>query len=120
VVVPQTSLAAVADIGTRALRFVASACIPTGKLQRKRRHVSARILQYLFYRIESKTAQPEHYRQAKVDSQNLFNISTGLPAVNYLGDGSGFSLTFPTLIELPHVFPSQRSGRFVRIFVESV
>src|ERR1035441_6457437 len=28
--------------GTRALRFVASACIPTGKLQRKRRHVSAR------------------------------------------------------------------------------
>ncbi len=68
--------------GTRALRFVASACIPGGKLQRKRRHVSARILQLQFYRIESKTAQPEHYRQAKYDSQNLSNISTGLPAVN--------------------------------------
>src|SRR5664280_2561710 len=45
--------------GTRALRFVASACIPTGKLQRKRRHVSARTsCKYHFYRIEINAAQP--------------------------------------------------------------
>src|ERR1017187_6514577 len=46
--------------GTRALRFVASACIPTGKLQRKRRQVSARTSCKLpFYRIEIEAAQPD-------------------------------------------------------------
>ena len=66
---------------TRALRIVASACIPIGMLRRKRRHVSARILQTTLQDIDqSSTAR--HYRQAKQNSQNLFNIPTGLPGVN--------------------------------------
>jgi hypothetical protein len=61
---------------TRALRFVASACIPIEMLRRKRRHVSARILQTTLQDMDqSSTAR--HYRQAKQNSQNFSTIATG-------------------------------------------
>lgn len=69
--------------GTRALRFVTSAHIPTGKLQRKRRLVSARILFHHFQtRIKITAAQPTHYRQAKGNSRNPLTIAICLPDVN--------------------------------------
>ena len=61
--------------GTRALRFVASAHIPTGKLQWKRRLVSARN-PVVLPRIKITAAQPTHYRQAKGNSRNLLTIAT--------------------------------------------
>ena len=70
-------------VRTRALRFVASACIPTGKLQRQRRHVSARTSCYptSCKTRQTTTAQP-HYRQAKQNSRNLSNITTQRDLVN--------------------------------------
>jgi len=68
--------------GTRALRFVASACIPTGKLQRKRRHVSARTSCDIILQDEDRCSTAPHHRQAKYDSQNPFNIASGKTFVN--------------------------------------
>ena len=62
--------------GTRALRFVASVCIPTGKLQRKRRHVSARTSCKAILQDGDRCSTARHYRQAKYDSQNPFNITS--------------------------------------------
>ena len=60
-----------------------SAHIPTGKLQRKRRLVSARILFFDFQiRTKITAAQPTHYRQAKGNSRNLLTIAIHLPYVN--------------------------------------
>ena len=62
--------------GTRALRFVASACIPTGSPAEAQARFSedpARILQDM---DQSSTAR--HYRQAKQNSQNLLTIAIGI------------------------------------------
>ena len=80
-IVPHTSSTSWSS-GTRALRFVTSAHIPTGKLQWKRRHVSARILHT--------TSQDWCYcstahRQAKGNSRNLFSVAITLPSVNLFG-----------------------------------
>ena len=70
--------------GTRALRFVASACIPTGKIQRKRRHVSARTSCNQYSDRTLSLPQHSHHRQAKHNSQNHSNIATPAGHVNHL------------------------------------
>jgi hypothetical protein len=75
-----------AENGNEGARFVASACIPTGKLQRKRRYVSARIL-YSILQDVTQGSTARHYRQAKHDSQNSHTISIPKAHVNYLISG---------------------------------
>ena len=67
--------------GTRALRIVASAHIPTGKLQWKRRLVSAR--------NPAQTSRDWDYcstaglhGQARCNSQNLLSVAIDIPVVN--------------------------------------
>jgi hypothetical protein len=84
VVVPQTSLTAVAEVGNEGAPFRCLGLHTRWKapLEAQTRFSEDPAIQ--FYRIESKTAQPEHYRQAKVDSQNLSNIASRWLAVNWL------------------------------------
>jgi len=77
--------------GTRALRFVASACIPAGKLQRKRKHVSARTSCSSILQDRDRCGTARHYRQAKYDSQNPFTIASRDTSVNQTGTKAPWS-----------------------------
>jgi hypothetical protein len=82
--------------GTRALRFVASACIPAGKLQRKRKHVSARTSCSSILQDRDRCGTARHYRQAKYDSQNPFTIASRDTSVNQTGTKSRTVVVQPT------------------------
>src|ERR1035441_11107043 len=69
---------------TRALRFVASAHIPTGKLQWKRRLVFSEESCDTLSQDIRLLHTAAHYRQARYNSRNLFSVATRFPVVNQI------------------------------------
>ena len=79
---PRRSTHTARSSGTRALRFVASAHIPTGKLQWKRRLVSARNPVTHLHRMKIYCGTATHYGQARYNSRNLLSVATNSRPVN--------------------------------------